>query len=335
MLNKHLQKFFALSIVVLFSLFILYMLYPYLIPVFLGFTVAYLFYPFYIYLHKKTTSRTTSASLIIITTLLIVLIPLSIITGVVYNQITQTTIDLENVKLIENKINDLLNTNFSLAQTANSIKDTFISNIQNYSQRFVSITSSVLLSLFIFYFTLFYALIEHRRFTDIVIKYLPFSTKNSTHVLTQSGFAIKALLIGQVLTAIIQGVLGMFSFIVAGVEGAFFWGIVMIILSLIPVVGAFLVWVPAGAFLLFDGHFGAGIFVLLWGALVVSQIDNIIRPKLVNRFFKLHPLLIILGVFAGLSIFGMAGLIIGPLFLALFILLLQTYEKEYGSIQKN
>lgn len=327
--NRKLAKIFALTIVIIGGAFLIYMLAPFLIPIFLGFVVAYLFYPLYSYFEKKTKKSTLSASLTIVSIILLVVIPLSIITVMVYDQIIQANINVEQIQQIENQINQYLGTQFSFTQFATSLKTLFIDNIQQYSQTIVSTTSTFLLNLFIFFFTLFYALIENKRFYNLSIKYLPFSQKQSKHVLTQGGYAIKALLIGQFLTAVIQGILGMISFFIAGIQGAFFWGIVMIILSLIPVVGAFLVWLPAGLLLLYQGDITMGIFILAWGGLVVSQIDNLIRPKLVNRYFDLHPLLILLGVFAGLSLFGIVGLLIGPLVMALFILVLQTYEQEY------
>lgn len=104
----------------------------------------------------------------------------------------------------------------------------------------------------------------------------------------------------------------------------------MIVLSLIPMVGAFLVWFPAGILLLLQGEIGMAIFILAWGGLVVSQIDNVVRPILVTRYYNIHPLFVILGVFAGLSVFGILGIIIGHLLFELFILVYSIYREEYG-----
>lgn len=324
------SKNLAFTLIILFTIFLLYFIYPFLIPIFLGITVGYLFFPLYTYLLKRTKRESLSSLITIISVLLILVIPISLTLGLIFNQINNTNINIEQINSFETQINSLLGTNLSVTETTQTLKEVLVDNFQTYSQEIFSITTTFFLGLFIFFFTLFYSLIENQRFLKTGIKYLPFSKKNSKHVIVESGYAIKALLIGQVLTAVIQGTLGMISFFIAGIQGAFFWGIIMIILSLIPVVGSFIVWVPAGVILIYQGDIGMGIFILLWGFLIVSQIDNIVRPKLVNRFFKLHPLLVLIGVFAGLSLFGMVGLILGPLFFAFFILLLQAYEKEYG-----
>ena len=104
----------------------------------------------------------------------------------------------------------------------------------------------------------------------------------------------------------------------------------MTILSIIPVVGAFLIWLPAGIFLLISGQIWEGVFVLVWGVLVVSQVDNFIRPKLVNKFANIHPLETFLGVFMGLSFFGFIGILIGPLIISLFTTLIRIFRKEFN-----
>ena len=123
----------------------------------------------------------------------------------------------------------------------------------------------------------------------------------------------------------------MISFFIVGLNGALLWGIIMIILSVIPLVGAFIIWIPAGLFLLIEGQIWQGIFVLVWGAVIVSQVDNIIRPYLVNRFADIHPVDTLLGVFIGLPVFGLIGVIIGPLIIAMFKLLVNVYRKEYDN----
>ena len=94
--------------------------------------------------------------------------------------------------------------------------------------------------------------------------------------------------------------------------------------------GAFLVWLPAGLFLLLEGSLWGGIFVLAWGALVVGNIDNFVRPKLVNRFADIHPLETFLGIFIGIAHFDLIGIILGPLILSQFKVLLRVFRKEYA-----
>jgi predicted PurR-regulated permease PerM len=249
--------------------------------------------------------------------------------GVFVNQVNSFNPQNLDLERYEQSIYDLTGRNVSLSETFTTLGNALKQDVRETFPRFVTFTSNFLLSTFVMFFVMFYLLIEKDRFINMVRKILPFSKKNSNKLIDESGKVTKAILIGQVLTAIIQGLLGMFSFLIVGINGAFFWGIIMIILSIIPVIGVFLVWVPAGIILLLEGQIWQGIFVLVWGALVVSQIDNIVRPKLVNKFAKIHPLETFLGVIIGLTTFGIVGLILGPLIVSLFRTLISVYVIEY------
>ena len=322
-------RLFALLILFLLVIILFLMIYPFIIPIFLGVTLAFLCYPFYTWLLQKTNSTYISAILSVLTLFFMFLIPLSLVGGLVVNQVLSSDINISSFEEYEEFIAELLGIEFTISEVIQDLRGAFIENLQKYSSIFVSATTTFLIGLLVTLFIFFYTLLHKSTFLQALKSVLPFSEKNSNYLIEQSGFAIKALLIGQVLTAVVQGTLGMIAFFIVGIQGALFWGVVMIVLSLIPIVGAFLVWLPAGIFLILEGQIFAGVFILLWGALIVSQIDNIIRPKLVNRYFKLHPVLIFLGVFGGLQVFGMIGLIIGPLFFAFFMLFFEIYKREY------
>jgi predicted PurR-regulated permease PerM len=103
----------------------------------------------------------------------------------------------------------------------------------------------------------------------------------------------------------------------------------MAILSLVPVVGTSLVWLPAGLYLLAHKDYSAGIGLLLWGAIVISHIDQVVRPLLGKKLGNINPIVMMLGAFAGLEFFGIVGVVLGPFLLAFFFLLLQVYRQEY------
>ncbi|MFP4401621.1 MAG: AI-2E family transporter [Candidatus Nanoarchaeia archaeon] len=331
-MNKQIlsSKLFALGLIVILTIMISMMLQDFITPILLAIISAYVLYPLFSKLCEKTKKKQLSALIITILMFVIFLVPVVFMGGSIYSQVQSFDFNLSAVSQIEQTIEDITGVEFSITQSINSVKENILENLRSYSQNLISYTTSFLIGLFLYAFLLYYLFIEKDTILTFIYEILPFSHSNTEHIMTQSGFIVKALLIGQVLTAIIQGTLGMISFIIAGIEGAIFWGIIMIILSLIPMVGAFLVWFPAGLILLFQGNIAMGIFVLVWGSIVVSQIDNIIRPILVNRYFKVHPLFIIVGVFAGLSMFGVLGIIIGPLIFELFVLIYTTYKKEYG-----
>lgn len=327
--NKNLKKYFALSIVIIFALWILYLMKAYFKPILIAAIITFLVYPIYKFILNKTKKKVLSSILIIVSLILIVLIPLSATAGGVLNYINNFDLNEETLQKYENSIFELTGKEISITET---IQD-FVNYIKNETTQslpeIVSFTSNFLVSTFVMFFVMFYLLVENKFIIRNLVRMLPFSNKNSKHLLSESGKVIKAILIGQVLTATIQGMLGMFSFFIAGVEGAFFWGLIMIILSLIPVVGAFIIWIPVGVLMILEGNIGWGIFILAWGALIVSQVDNIVRPKLVNKFADIHPLETLLGVFMGLTAFGIIGIIIGPLILSLFGTVVKVYLEEY------
>jgi len=114
-----------------------------------------------------------------------------------------------------------------------------------------------------------------------------------------------------------------------GLANGLFWGVVTALCSVLPVVGSGLVWVPGAAVLLVEGNQQAAIGLVLWGGIVVSNIDNVIRPMVYRRWANIHPLLTIVGAFGGIRYFGMLGLLIGPLALSYFFELLRMYRQEY------
>ena len=143
---------------------------------------------------------------------------------------------------------------------------------------------------------------------------------------------------GTFVIGIIQGTLAGIALGVAGIESAVFWGAVMTVLSIIPVIGSGLVWGPAVIYLYATGDYIAGTGLLLFCGLLVSSIDNVLRPTLVGRDTKMHELLIFFGTFGGISLFGIAGFIVGPVIAALFITVLDIYGetfKDYLNALKN
>ena len=333
-MTNNFKKYFALSLILIIGIGILFMLKKYLTPIIGAIILSFLLYPVYQYLFKKTKKSILSAILILFGIFLILTIPISIMSTVILNNINSLTFTEDNLVKYENSIYEITGKKIIISDGLVNLGNEIKNDLKNTLPKFMSYTSSFFLSIFIMFFIIFYLFIEKEKFLNYFISILPFSEKNSNYLLNESGKVVKAVFLGQVLTAIIQGSLGMFAFILIGVDNAIFWGIIMIFLSIIPTIGAFLVWVPIGLMLIFNGNPAGGIFILLWGAVVVSQIDNFVRPKLVNKFANIHPIETFLGIFMGLSTFGIVGIIIGPLIISLFSTLIKVYREEY-TIENN
>ncbi len=127
----------------------------------------------------------------------------------------------------------------------------------------------------------------------------------------------------------LQGVLGGLLFFATGVPSPLIWGIVMAVFATIPVTGTFLVWLPAGVIMILTGHLWQGIVILVVGALIVSTIDNLLRPMIVGKDMQMHPVLVLFSTLGGLVVFGLSGFVIGPLVAAICQTLWSLYNQYY------
>jgi predicted PurR-regulated permease PerM len=145
----------------------------------------------------------------------------------------------------------------------------------------------------------------------------------------------RATIKGTTIIAIIQGVLGGMLFAFTGVPSPVLLGILMTVSSVIPSFGSGLVWLPVGILMLVFGYFTQGLIILLVGGLVISMIDNFIRPKLVGRDTQMHPLMILFSTLGGIALFGISGFIVGPIILSLFVAFWDIYALEFKAQLKE
>jgi predicted PurR-regulated permease PerM len=168
-------------------------------------------------------------------------------------------------------------------------------------------------------YTMFFFLIDGPGLLRTVLAYLPFTESDKQRMITTFVSVTRATLKGTILIGVAQGVLGGLAFWAVGLDGAIFWGTVMTVLSIIPGIGGALVWVPAAVVLISTGHVWRGIALILFCALIVGSVDNVLRPRLVGRDTQLHELLIFFSTLGGLLLFGAMGFILGPILAALFV----------------
>jgi predicted PurR-regulated permease PerM len=135
----------------------------------------------------------------------------------------------------------------------------------------------------------------------------------------------RATLKGSLLIGLLQGGLAGIAFAVVGIDNAVFWGTLMAVLSIIPSVGSALVWAPACLILILQGSVGAGVGLLVFCALVVGSLDNLLRPMLVGKDTRMHELMIFFGTLGGIMMFGISGIFIGPLIASLFVTIWELY----------
>jgi predicted PurR-regulated permease PerM len=175
------------------------------------------------------------------------------------------------------------------------------------------------------FYMLFFLLRDRRMGIEALRSASPLTAPEMNHLLIRVGDTIHATIYGTLAVAALQGLLGGLMFWALGVPGPLLWGVVMALLAVVPVLGAFVIWVPAVIFLALAGNPGKAVILAAWGMLVVGTIDNLLRPILVGNRLKLHTGIVFIAVLGGLMVFGGAGLILGPVVFTLTLVLLELW----------
>ncbi|MBL9166285.1 MAG: AI-2E family transporter [Verrucomicrobiales bacterium] len=176
------------------------------------------------------------------------------------------------------------------------------------------------------FYLLFFLLRDRRDALRALSSLIPLTEFEMDRLLTQVGNTIFATVYGTLAVSAIQGLLGGLMFWWLGLPTPLLWGVVMALLAVVPVLGAFVVWIPAALFLLLEGSWGKALILALWGGLLVGTVDNLLRPVLVGKRLKLHTVLVFMSVVGGLVFLGPAGLILGPIILTVTFVLLETWR---------
>lgn len=293
---------------------------PYLTYLILGMILTYLFHPVYRHLRQRTGRPRMASIIMIIFILLIIIIPSAfIITGLIdqsrnaYNQFRTMEIDYEALSELPVVKSLEIDAEESITQVAKHVRDYFVTSVPDI----LGSVAELLLGLFIMFFFLYYGFLDGERWLETAKRGLPLDQKHKDELFRDMGTITNAVVYGQFLTAVIQGTLGGLMFVAFGIPNPIFWGVIMIILSFIPFLGTPLVWAPIGLLQLARGEYLSGIGILIIGTVVVMNVDNVLKPYLISSRSKLNTLLILLGVFGGLQLFGFIGIVLGPLILAL------------------
>jgi predicted PurR-regulated permease PerM len=199
----------------------------------------------------------------------------------------------------------------------------------NIIPHFISATADAIADVFVLYFLLFFMLSNAVELELYVRKNLPFNDANDQLLLQELKSQTISNSIGIPIIAIAQGIAAGIGYWVFGVDEAFFWAVISAMLSVIPVVGATLVWVPLAIILYLSGNQWQAVALVIYFMAGVGLLDNVLRFALQKRLGDTHPLITFFGVIIGLPLFGFVGLIFGPLLISYFILLLRIYRNEY------
>ncbi|MCS3903814.1 putative PurR-regulated permease PerM [Methylohalomonas lacus] len=190
-------------------------------------------------------------------------------------------------------------------------------------------TVGFLLSLFVMLYAMFFFLIDGARMLDVFKLHLPLAREDWDLILDRGVAVTRASLKGILVIGALQGLLVGLGLWAAGISGAAFWGTIVLILSAIPGLGAPLIWVPAAIYLFVTGATGWGIAMVVWGAVVVGLVDNVLRPIIVGRDTRLPDLLILVATLGGIIMFGAVGILLGPIIAAMLDTVLNIYRRAF------
>jgi predicted PurR-regulated permease PerM len=185
---------------------------------------------------------------------------------------------------------------------------------------------NIVLGLLIMYFLLYFMLVEHERFEAAMLKYAPFREQNALRFAEEMKNTTLANVVGQGLICLVQGSLVSLSFFALGFSDPFFWGIITTFISFVPVLGPPIIFVPAALMQIANGNDFGGYAMLIFGFVVIINIDNVLRFLIAKRVGNIHPIITVIGVVIGIPLFGILGLVFGPLLLSYFILVIKIYE---------
>jgi len=191
-------------------------------------------------------------------------------------------------------------------------------------------TVTFVFQFFIFLYAMFFLLIDGPGMRDAILGYLPLSEDEKTQMKDRFMSITRATVRGTLVIGLVQGTLAGLAFWVAGIPHALFWTVVMVVLSIIPVIGSAVVWVPATIVLIATGQVLAGVLLAGFCALVVGSVDNVLRPRLVGRDTRMHDLVILFATLGGIVTFGPIGFIIGPILAGLFITSWDIFRFAYA-----
>ncbi|GAB3947003.1 AI-2E family transporter [Spirosoma harenae] len=330
------QRVLLITSLIIIAGFIIYGLSGY-ISAFLGAGILYVvFRPWFTALAlKRKWNRPLVVTLLIIFSFVVIIMPFLTLSLMLVGRIQYYSQHTDEIMKLVKRLEDLIGYQITspqnirtLAQQAGSYASRLLPSIAGGALDFIVILG-------LMFFALYFMFVQQELFQKGLKKYLPFKADTQKELGESLKNNVNANVLGQALVSLVQGVLTGLTLWIFGVPDAGFWGTVGFFLAFIPILGTPLVWGPAGLIQLSQGNTGQGVGILLVGVIVIINIDNLLRIMLAKRMGDIHPLITLAGIVLGVPIFGILGLVIGPLLLSYFIVLIHVFERENKKLEKE
>jgi len=337
------------TFLILITIIFFFLIKPFFYPIFWSAIIAGIFYPVFKKIKSKIKHANISSLITILLVLIVIIIPVAILSGLILKESLSLYTSLSNnrnaivgaVKGVigwvqNNPITDKFNIDeqqvtTKLIEIAKTIADFSLTAAKNLTQN--SLTFLIMFVIMIY--ALFFFLKDGEKILKKLSHISPLGDEHEEIMYKKFTSTVRAVLKGTLIVGAIQGFLGGVLFYITGVEGALILGIIMMLFSIVPGFGSYVVWLPAAVVMFILGNIWQGTMIVIVGMLVISTVDNFLRPILVGKDTQMHPLLILFSTLGGLLIFGVSGFIIGPIITALLLSLWEMYEQYYREELSN
>jgi predicted PurR-regulated permease PerM len=339
-------RVFALVVAAILGYLLYLVIDPIALPMIWAAFLAFLLFPLNLKLRQRFKGRSLAASLLTALAPIVVLLPLSALSvefvaqvSVLMRKLQKSSTELDIKSLSDLQQFPLIARGNSWLQehagvSAEQLQTWLVSGTSEVMQRAAGWSGSIFIgalgSLVSFIIMLFLLYFFVRDGDDLVVRgrdLIPLDEERKERLFTQLGAVTRAIVFGTAVTAALQGIAVGIGFAIAGLPSPVVFGVLSALLSLLPVGGSALVWVPGALWLFLDKHWGYGIFLLVWG-LLLSSLDNVLRPLLISGRAEISALAVFVGVLGGIPAFGAIGVIIGPVLLSLIIALIEFGEES-------
>ena len=337
---KHLNYFYLLLLLLLTGVGVYFIFKPFLISIVLAFILSRLFYSWYQKIQAILRNESIAAFLATLLLLVVIFLPIFLVGKIAAEEVVDLyrTINLDSRQLSvwQDRWQELTKTYPFLNTLVSFDENSWRQLAQNINHLLILLGKYLyqngryfLFTLFITTFCLYYFFKDGDRLIKKIMQLSPLSNQKEQKLLDDFINVSRATLRGSLIIAIVQGLLATLIFLIFHIPSAVLLGVLTTIFALIPMIGTAIIWLPVGLILVAQGSVWAGIIILLYGALIVGSVDNLLRPQLIKNTAHLHPLLVFLSTMGGLAFFGLAGFILGPVLTVFFLNLLSIYQEEF------
>lgn len=281
-------------------------------------------------IYKRKWNSYVAATLLMIIDVILLSIPFGLATIFVVPKLqnfTDNAQDLfQGVKEIIEKISAITGVELLSEENLKNIPK-FVSS---YLPDFFNTAFNMFVNFSTLFFVLFFMLINAQKLESILLDYIPLRTKNKQIIVTETKNIVTSYAVGIPILALTQGFCAYIGYVIFGINDPMLWGFITCVSSVIPFVGSGLIWIPLVVYLYAGGETSNAITLAIYCAVVVLNVDNVLRLFLLKAFANIHPLITLFGVITGLKLFGFIGLIFGPLLVSYFLLMIKIYSNEFS-----